>query len=189
VLGGACPAGSGRTARLDPLALPVRFTAADAAADGRVRSVEINRERVLLHRHVRGMAIRLALPMGNFLGVSVRLAPEQPDVAETVLVRLEHTDPALAVDLYAGPDDADVIAEWQLWARVLGRPMLIADPEGRLRDPFERVGAVKVSASTPRRRRRNAIRKRRPTLPLRRRPGDASRVPAIHREREIIARN
>ena len=44
VLGGAKPCGSGR-ARLDPLALPVRFTANDAGADGRQRQVELDRDR------------------------------------------------------------------------------------------------------------------------------------------------
>lgn len=196
--GGAHSAGSGRCARLDPLALPVRFTANDAGADGRVRQIEIDRERVLLRRHVGGMAIRLNLPMGAFLGVSVRLetAPEAaagmvevaPEVAE-VVIRLEHRDPALAVELYAGPDDPDVIAEWQLWARVLGLPMLVADLSGRLSEPFPRIGAVLVTAPRARRRRRNAIRNRRPTRPLRRRMGDADRPQPVYREREIIARH
>ena len=37
--GGAKPAGSGRAPRLDPLALPVRFRAADARADGVLAAV------------------------------------------------------------------------------------------------------------------------------------------------------
>src|SRR5437588_12071821 len=53
--GGAAPAGSGRALRLDPLALPVRFTASDARADERIRYVELNRERVVLRRAVRGI--------------------------------------------------------------------------------------------------------------------------------------
>ena len=45
--GGATPAGSGRiTLRLDPFALPVAFPAHDAGADGEVRQVEIDRERL-----------------------------------------------------------------------------------------------------------------------------------------------
>ena len=185
--GGHEPVGPGRCARLDPLALPVRFTALDAAADGRVRSVEIDRERVLVRRRVRGMAIRVAMPIGNYLGVSVRLA--LPDVDDTVVVRLEHRDPALAVEVYEGPDDAAVIAEWQLWGRVLNLPLLMADSSGRLQDPFSRIGDVAMTAPMPRRRRRSALRRRRPTLPLRRKPGDASRVMAVHREYEIIARD
>ena len=63
------PAGSGRTARLDPLALPVRFTASDAVADERVRHVELHRERVILRRAVQGMRIALNVPVQAFLGV------------------------------------------------------------------------------------------------------------------------
>jgi hypothetical protein len=158
-------------------------------ADGRVRSVEIDRTRVLLRRSVRGMAIRLNLPLSAFLGVSVRLAPGDEVRGDSVVIALEHRDPALAVELYAGADDADVIAEWQLWARVLGLPLLVADRGGALREPFPRVGAVTVGAPSPRRRRRNAIKRRRATLPLRRKPGDGNREQPIHREREIIARN
>ena len=189
MLGGPLPAGSGRPRRLDPLALPVRFTASDAVADGRVRSIEIDRERVLLRRRVRGMAIRLNLPIAAFLGVSVRLAPDADGDGESVVIALEHRDPALAVELYSGADDVDVIAEWQLWARILSLPLLVADQAGELCEPFPRLGAVLVSAASPRRRRRNSIKRRRPTFPLRRKPGDASRERPVHREREIIARN
>jgi uncharacterized membrane protein len=188
MLGGASPVAVGRHARLDPLALPVRFMANDAVADGRERFVEIDRSRVLVRRRVRGMAIRLNVPIEAFLGVSVRLAQTQPGEAEQVVVRLEHRDPALAVQLFVGPDDAEVIAEWQLWARVLGLPLLIADLSGNLVEPFPRLGALALSSPSPRRRRRNAVRKRRPTQPLRRRPGDAAKVQPVHREREIIAR-
>ena len=47
---GGCPAGSSRALRLDPFALPVRFAASDAAADERVRHVELHRERVVVRR-------------------------------------------------------------------------------------------------------------------------------------------
>ena len=46
--GGGFSVGSSRVLRLDPLALPLRFTAADARADERVRHVELSRERVVL---------------------------------------------------------------------------------------------------------------------------------------------
>lgn len=189
-LGGIHPAGAGRLARLDPLALPVRFTASDAAADGRERQIEIDRHRVLLRRSVRGIAIRLRLPIDAFLGVSVRLVPDDTAGAgESVLVRLEHRDPALAVELHCGPDDDDVIAEWQLWSRVLGLPLLVADRTGRLTEPMARLGAVQVAEASPRRRRRNSIGRRRPRMPLRRRAGNPAIEQPVHDGREIIARN
>ena len=69
-LGGAS-AGSSRTARLDPLALPVRFTANDAVADERVRHVELHPERVILRRAVQGMRIALNVPVQAFRGAAV----------------------------------------------------------------------------------------------------------------------
>ena len=59
--GGMPPAGSGRALRLDPFALPVRFPAKDAGADGQVRQVELDRERVVLRRAVRGMRMKLGV--------------------------------------------------------------------------------------------------------------------------------
>jgi hypothetical protein len=109
-------AGASAQQRLDPYALPVRFTANDAVADGRVRHVER-----------------------------------------------------------------------QLWGRVLGVPLLIADPSGALREPFPKLGAVRIGAPGRRRRRRNAIKRRRASLPLRRRPGVQPLTPVVRREREIIA--
>ena len=67
------PAGSSRAVRLDPLALPVRFAASDAGADERVRWVELDRERVVLRRAVRGIPMAIQLPVHAFLGVALRL--------------------------------------------------------------------------------------------------------------------
>jgi len=188
--GGALSVGSGRMLRLDPLALPLHFTAADARADERVRHVELSRERVVLHRAVRGIRMAVNVPVAAFLGVALRLIPSEAGGPNTVAVSLEHRDPALSVPLYSAEHTNDVVAEWQLWARVFGLPLLVADPAGALREPFRRVGGVRVGASTPRRRRRNVIRARRPAIFLRRRPGLVPELPVVHRgEREIIARS
>src|SRR5437667_12354541 len=71
--GGTMPAGSSRAVRLDPLALPVRFTASDAGADERARWVEPDRERVVLRRAVRGIPMAIKRPVNAFLGVALRL--------------------------------------------------------------------------------------------------------------------
>jgi hypothetical protein len=189
VLGRAAPAGSGRLSRLDPLALPVRFTADDAVADGRVRHVEIDRNRVRLSRSLRGMTMRFTLPVEAYLGVALRLAPTDGQHEGAVVLRLEHRDAALSVELFADRDNSDVVAEWRLWGQVLGLPLLVADCSGTLREPFPRLGVVALAAPGRRRRRRNAIKKRRPSFPLRRRVGATSRARIVHREREIIARN
>ncbi len=187
VLGGAMPLGSSRL-RLDPLALPLRFTANDAGADERQRQVELTRERVVVRRAVRGIRMAVKLPISAFLGVALRLVPS--GTSDLIVVSLEHSDPALSVPLYAAPDGEDVVAEWQLWARVLGRPLLVADLDGRLRHPFRQIGTLRVAEVAPRRRRRNAIKKRRAMMPLRRRVSRMPGRPAVHRnEREIIARS
>jgi hypothetical protein len=186
------PAGSGGMSRLDPFALPVRFTASDAAADGRVRHVEIDRSRVRLRRTVRGMAINVNLPVEAFRGVALRLVPAAGDHAEAndlMVISLEHRDPAMSLPLFEAADNLDIVAEWQLWARVLGLPLLIGDRSGALREPFPTLGGLRIGRPGPRRRRRNAIKRRRASLPLRRRSAVLQHASVIRREREIIARN
>jgi Family of unknown function (DUF6101) len=187
--GGALSVGSSRVLRLDPLALPLHFTAADARADERVRHVELSRERVVLRRAVRGIRMAVKVPVAAFLGVALRLIPSEGG-SNTVAVSLEHRDPALSVPLYTAEHTNDVVAEWQLWARAFGLPLLVADPAGSLREPFRRLGGVRVGAPAPRRRRRNVIKARRPSILLRRRVGVMPELPVVHLdEREIIARN
>jgi len=184
---GGCSAGSSRIARLDPLALPVRFTANDAAADERVRHVELHPERVILRRAVHGMRIALNMPVQAFLGVSIRLTPAD-DAPAGVAVFLEHRDPALSIELYAAENADDVVAEWRLWARVLGVPALVTGCDGKFSEPFPRLGSVLCRAPAQRRRRRSPLARRRPRFLTRRRVG-AKRAPLVHREREIIARS
>jgi hypothetical protein len=186
---GGHSAGSSRIARLDPLALPVRFTASDAVADERVRHVELHRERVILRRAVQGMRVALNVPVTAFLGVAVRLMAASDAEPARAAVMLEHRDPALSIELFAAPDSNDVMAEWRLWARVLGLPLLVANDEGTFSEPFPRLGAVRFKAPTARRRRRSPLARRRPKFLVRRRVA-MKRDTAVHRdEREIIARN
>ena len=187
---GGHSAGSSRALRLDPLTLPLHFTASDAVADERVRHVELHRERVILRRAVQGMRIALNVPVQAFLGVSIRLTPEGDDTPAGVAVFLEHRDSALSIELYAAQNSDDVVAEWQLWSRVLGVPCLVAGSDGALAEPFPRLGAVRTKAPAQRRRRRSPLSKRRPRFLARRRAGVARNAALIHRaEREIIARN
>jgi hypothetical protein len=178
--------------RLDPFSLPVRFTAADEGADERLRVVDLHRERVVLRRSVRGMRMALNLPVAAFRGVAIRLAFGAAGAAQGfIAVVLEHGDPALSLPLFSATEGDDVVAEWQSWGRVLGLPLLVAEDDGSLREPFVRLGAfLRVEAPTWRRRRRSAIARRRPARLLLRRPGALSETPLVHRdEREIIARN
>jgi hypothetical protein len=184
------PAGSSRDERLDPFALPLRFEAADQAADGHLRVVDLHRERVVVRRAVHGIKMALNLPVAAYLGVAIRIEPPADDTAGAVTIVLAHRDPQLSLTLYRAADCSDVVAEWQAWGRTLGRPLLIVEADGRLREPFARLGAVRVGAPGVRRRRRSALRARRPSILLRRKAGRPQQTAIVHRgEREIIARN
>ena len=184
------PEGSGRALRLDPFALPVRFSTQDSGADGQTRQVELARDRVVLRRAVRGIPMNVGVPVATFRGVSLRLLAAEGAHSPTVAVTLDHNDSALSVPLLIAADSDDGIAIWKSWGRVLGLPLLVADHDGTLREPFPRMGGVSVSAPSPRRRRRAAIKWRRPSILLRRKPGRPAAKPFVHRgEREIIARN
>jgi hypothetical protein len=104
--GRLAPAGSSRAERLDPFALPLRFTVDDRTADERVRSVELTGERVVLRRSVRGMRIAVNLPVKSYLGVALRIEPRDAKAASTVAVTLEHRDGALSLPLYSAPTAA-----------------------------------------------------------------------------------
>jgi len=177
--------------RLDPFSLPIRFTAADDAADERLRVVDLHRERVVLRRSVRGMRMALNLPVASFRGVAIRLVcAEAGQAPSTISVVLEHGDPALSLPLFAAAESDEIVAEWQSWGRVLGLPLLVAEPDGSLREPFARIGALRIEPPTWRRRRRGALARRRPARLMRRRVGAWPVAPVVHRdEREIIARD
>lgn len=186
---GGCPAGSGRVQRLDPFCLPVRFSASDAAADERVRHVELHRERVVVRRRLRGMRMALNMPVSAFAGIAIRLLAGEGGAAAAVAVVLEHKDPALALPLFVSAEADEAFAEWRTWGNVLGLPLLVED-DGALREPFARMGGVRIARSRPRRRRHSALKRRRPSMPLRRRTGQLTDATPVHRaEREIIARN
>jgi hypothetical protein len=88
---------------------------------------------------------------------------------------LVHRDPSLTIPLCVSSDADEIASAWQMWSEIFGLPQL---PQDEAREPAAR------------RRRRNAIRARRPKFLVRRRGGGALNPANIHRgEREIIARN
>jgi uncharacterized protein DUF6101 len=184
------PAGSSREQRLDPFALPLQFPVADRTADDHVRLVELSRDRVRLHRAICGIKMVVQVPVETYLGVVIRIEPPDADTAGAVMIMLEHHDRDLSVPLHRASDGDGVVADWQAWARVLRLPMLVAEPDGQLREPFERLGPIRLGAPVARRRRQTAVRRRRPTRSLRRKTGRSSAEPVVLRgAREIIAPN
>ena len=158
--------GSGRCARLDPNALPLHFLARDASADGATREVELHRERVVMRRSLSGMRMALNMPLTAFRGIALTLSHEGLSVV------LAHRDPALALPLAAFGEAEAAYAEWHDWGRALALPLLVEDARG-LRDAFPKLGELAIGRVRPRRRRRSPLKRRRPSIVLRRRMGRA----------------
>jgi hypothetical protein len=162
----------------------------DRTGDERVRLVELDRECVMVRRVSRGIKLALNLPVAAYLGVAIRMEPPAGTTAGAVTLVLEHSDPTLSLTLYRAVDGTDIVAEWRAWGRALGVPLLVADADGRLREPFDRIGGVRVGPPAARRRRHSGLRRRRPALPLRRQVGAPPATPRLQRSGcEIIARN
>jgi len=167
---GINPAGSSRVRRPDPLSLPLSFHAHDTRADGGVRRVELHRERVVLHRAVKGMRMAINVRVSDFLGVALR---DLDDDAQMLV--LAHRDPSLNIPLCVSSDREEIASAWQMWSDIFALPLLAEDDH---------------SEPATRRRRHNAIRARRPKFLVRRRGGNLLNIEAVHRdEREIIARD
>jgi hypothetical protein len=188
--GGTIPAGSGRTLlRLDPFALPVSFPAYDAGADGEIRQVELDRERVVVRRAVQGIPMTVGVPVSDFRGLTLRVVSFADGGPKAIAIVLEHADAALSIPLYVASDGEDIIIICKAWSRVLRLPLL-TDPHPRPRRQTVRLGALVIGKVAQRRRRRAAIKHRRPSILMRRKPGRLPQEAVRYQgEREIIARN
>jgi hypothetical protein len=188
--GGTTPAGSGRTMlRLDPFALPVAFPAHDAGADGELRQVELDRERVVIRRTVRGIPMSVGVPVGEFRGLTLRVVSFADGGPKAVAIVLEHRDPSLSLPLHVAEQDEDLVVICKAWCRVLRLPLL-TEAYRRPGKRVVRVGKLVAGETAQRRRRRAAIKQRRPSILMRRKPGKAAEKAVRHRgEHEIIARN
>ncbi|MET0221219.1 MAG: DUF6101 family protein [Tardiphaga sp.] len=165
---GSNSAGSGRMPRLDPLSLPLSFSAHDTRADGGVRQVELHRERVVLHRAISGMRMAVNVLVSDFLGVALR----ETDDAQMLV--LAHRDPSLTIPLCISADRDEIADAWEMWSETFALPQL------------QDVGVEPA----PRRRRRNAIGARRPRFLMRRKSSELMPCASVYRgEREIIARD
>ena len=156
--------------RLDPLSLPLSFHAHDTRADGGVRRIELHRERVVLHRAVKGMRMAINVRVSDFLGIALR------GLDDAQMLVLAHRDPALNIPLCVSSDHEEIATAWQMWSDILALPLLADDDDD--------------SEPAARRRRHNAIRTRRPKFLVRRRSGNLINLENVHQdEREIIARD
>src|SRR5205807_9228203 len=115
------------------------------------------------------------IPLDGFLGVAVRPLIAAGE-ADRIAITLEHRDPSLSILLYLGEEVDELLAEWQLWGRILGRPLLIAGLDGNLRPA---ITALVNGQTAPRRRRRTPLRKRRPSFSARRKGFTVRLAPVV----------
>lgn len=103
------------------------------AAEGR-RSVEIGSEWITIRRDISGIEARVNVPTQSYRGVALRAAGGGFEIA------LAHMDGSLEVVIARMADDADLIARWRGYGRMLSLPLLAEDERGRLQ-AMEATGA------------------------------------------------
>src|SRR5436305_8971115 len=106
--------------------------------------------------------MKVGVAVHEFSGVTMRTLPPEGDEPAALTITLEHRDAGLTVPLFVANEGDDALAQWKSWSHVLGVPLLVADGDGSLREPFRRIGRLAVGKPAPRRRRRAAVKWRRP---------------------------
>ena len=189
---GGCPAGSGRALRLDPFCLPCAFcgercrgrrAGAACGALSRARGGAAFARAACAWRSTCRSRPLPASPSGSLPGEGggashrLRRSRTQGSLAGAAAVRLGRGRRRLCRMAHLG--------------QCAGPAFAGAEDDGALREPFARHGRRAHRARPrPRRRRHNAIKRRRPSMPLRRKAGKLTDATPVHRgEREIIARN
>lgn len=173
--------------RLDPMALPARFKAAVNGATAEApASVLLDGDSVTLTGSADGASFHRMVPLSDYRGVAVRIVPaEGGDLSITV--ELLHADPALTIPLIVAATPGEIVADWQCWAKVLRRPLLLVGEDGSIVEPTPRMGGVGIRALKPRRL-HSFFAARRPRFLTRRKTGRAHLTTDTVLGREIIAR-
>ncbi len=178
-----------RDLRLDPFALPVRYSAALAAPAG-VAAIVLGRDRVTVKRPLGGIDATLTCPIRAFRGVAVKMTVDAATDRLRTEIELMHPDSAMSLPLASVEDlgdGEDVAADWQAWGKALGLPLLIVEADGAIREAMPRLGGLDVQA--PRARRMaSPLKRRRPRFLKRRKIGVQGESVRIEAD-EIIARD
>ena len=148
--------------------------------------MELTRDRVVLRRAIAGMKMAVNLPVSAYRGIALRMiTDENSDPAAAVV--LAHADPGFDLELCVTDHPGEVMIAWHEWATALDMPLLATEQDNT--PPVRPPATIECEQPFLRRRRRNAIKSRRPSIFMRRtvtRVGDCDRYSG---EREIIARN
>lgn len=164
------------------------FTASrvDARADRGRREVSISDAQVTINRRFQGIHMHLALAVSAYRGVALCLRSGAGD-APVYQILLVHSDSEFSVVLDEALDDRNIIADWRLWARVLGLSALVEREIGHYEVAVATPDSCAAESALPRRYR--AL-KQRPVFLARRALRALPDVPVMHAgEREIIARD
>jgi hypothetical protein len=135
--------------------------------------------RITIDRNLKGIAMRLSIPVEAYRGVCVALKPARSG-GFFYEIRLAHRDDELSVTLGEAPDDREIWSDWRAWAGFFGLPALVERNDGP--EPW----APKAGPARPQALRRRIRRRRRPGIVTRRARREGPAI--VHREREIIAR-
>ena len=186
---GADTNGSSRRLRLDPFALPLRYTASlDRDGNSAEAVILLDRRQALVRRAtVSGLPVSVRIPLSAFEGIAVRMVPVGTAGDIEVTVELHHRDPALCLPLVICDDPAEVAADWQAWSRALGLPLLLVRQDGSVDAPLNQMGEMTLLPTKPRRR-HSFFAGRRPRFLTRRKPGGAITLERVS-ARESIARD
>jgi hypothetical protein len=179
---------SGHRVRLSPENLPHHFHFQTTQGD-RLSSSTVHLTQDCVHiSHLlpSGLPVALDIPVLAFEAVAVRVLPgDAPDTIHVVL-ELMHADPALSVPLAISADFEDLIADWRAGGSVFHLPLVLVEADGSAHTVENRMGAVVLRQTAPRR--RSVLTGRRPRFLSRRRTGRADLLPVLYLdEREITS--
>tara|TARA_R110002020_G_scaffold10965_2_gene41669 strand:+ start:1487 stop:1999 length:513 start_codon:yes stop_codon:yes gene_type:complete len=116
-----------------------------------------------------GVAIKIKVPVSEFIGVAVATAISEDGVL-TSSIELVHSDPELNYRVFEEDGNHSVVAEWQNWGKKLRLPLFIKAGDGAYMPYSQQVDGVMVGSSQSRRK-LVAEAGRRPRFLNRRKPG------------------
>ena len=157
--------GDGRAPRSSRIAARPFGPANDNGPTEPVQTVTVRRQ---LEKS--GVAIKIKVPVEEFVGVAVSTAISEDGVL-TSAIELVHEDPELNYRVFEEVGNVNVVAEWQNWGKKLRLPLYIQSGDGNLLPYSQSVDGVLLGKNTTRRR-MAAEASRRPHFLNRRKPGE-----------------
>jgi hypothetical protein len=135
---------------------------------------------------IRGLlAPGIACASAAAAGIVLRLASAEGDDERFEIAAVDHYGATLLpLGLFS---DADAVAEWRRLGGTSGLPLMIERADGAFDLLYRQIARVQLGAVRIRRR-HGLLNGRRPRFLTRRKTGRLPVRPAVHREREIIAR-